>query len=147
MADPDLRYTTYLGLPYPAKDLDPWDDKYVEQMEYLDKQLMHTQQRASLRAYYKGWSYSWGSPTLIVNSPLMINVLRWGRTLAIPTGNYTIDPGYYMEIDAPDSKWDSDIVISSFGYTITPSQDLYKIPVFYNDGGGLRLLLTEMRAG
>jgi hypothetical protein len=139
MADPDLRYTPFLGLPYPAADLDPWDDKYVEQMAQIDEWLMHESQRQALYIFADSPSYylmSWdsGTNTLTITA-LKIFSPRFGGVLTVSPGSHVIPDGSYLSATGPNSKWVGDVALPGTSVSGTPSSSPREIIIGKNEGG------------
>lgn len=143
MADPDLRTTTYMGLVFPAADLDPWDTKYVEQMDTLDRMLMHMEQKSTL-IVPKDLNYfdvSWADPVLTITQ-CKILVPRYGGILDLTGGPYTINSGHYLSLQCPDAQWKGPVNPSAvIGFT--PEGVGSNVPLFYNDGTTLLCLVPQ----
>jgi len=143
MADPDLRTTTYMGLVFPTADLDPWDAKYVEQMDTLDLLLMHMEQKSTL-IIPKDLNYfdvSWVDPALTITQ-CKILVPRYGGILDLTGGPFTIPSGNYLSLNCPDAPW-TGTVNPSVGISPTPGGAGSSVPLFYNDGTTLLCLVPQ----
>jgi hypothetical protein len=94
MADPDLRYTDNIGLAYPAKDLDPWDDKYVTQMADLDRAVLYATQLSEI-TFDKGdfqnyLTYDGITKQLAGSAPIRLYCAMWGGIITIPTFSFVL---------------------------------------------------------
>lgn len=143
MADPNLRYTDLLELPYPAAELDPWDEQYQDQMEALDLAIMYAQQRAGLVFSPESWSaVSWADPMLTTSKTLTILVPRWGGSIVLNAGSWSIPDGSFLSITPTQDKWNNLGIASnvSIGSGELPPES---IPLFYNDSGTCIFMMRE----
>jgi len=123
MADPDIRVTSNLHLSYPAKDLDPWDDKYIEQMDRLDVTILFAMQSARLAFVGRKIEWDTASTTLTINGftmlcPIFGGVFTWGdgaTPLVVPADNYVL-----MNVPE-DIPWDSTYAIGAAELFVTPT--------------------------
>jgi len=145
MADPDLRYTQYLELPYPSADLDPWDDKYIEQMNNLDQQILMAQQRAGLALDAGSYgNFSWNGSDLYINNRCDVLAPRFGGAFYFEaTAFLGLSMGDWVYFMAPAGKWDTqgNLVTLSNSNPLPALPQV--IPICQNTGGVIQFWLPE----
>jgi hypothetical protein len=119
MADPDIRETTNLQLKYPAKDLNPWDDKYIEQMDRLDETILYALQSSRLFFAQRlfDWDYTTGELTFnqcTIVCPVFGGIFDGNSFfLTVPDNN-----GVYLNV--PAGKWATPVALTAGSFTIQP---------------------------
>lgn len=118
MADTDIRQTTNLGLRYPAKDLDPWDDKYIEQMDKLDDVILYALQASRLFFAQRLFSWDYTTGQLTFSQCSIISPVFGGSFTVGSSFFLTVPDNQGVYLTVPTGKWTTAEVLTAGSFTI-----------------------------
>lgn len=125
MADPDIRETTNLFLKYPAKDLDPWDDKYIEQMDRLDDVMLYALQVSRLFFAQRLFTWDFSSGELNIAQCSLVSPVFGGSFTAASGFLLTVPDNNGVYLTVPSGKWDSPVALNTGSFIIAPISNTF----------------------